>query len=47
MAAQDYGIYDRILDWCSDHRMAFAKAFVLVAVVAMVGGILLVIVAQL
>lgn len=46
MTAQEYGTYDRVLDWFSEHRMAFAKAFVLVAVGAMVGGILLVIVAQ-
>lgn len=46
MSAQEYGIYDRVLDWFSQHRMAFAKGFVLVAVGAMVGGILMVIVAQ-
>jgi len=34
---QQYGTYDRVLDWFSDHRQTIAKVCVLVAVVAMVG----------
>lgn len=45
--ASGYGTYDRVLDWFSDHRMALVKGFLVLAVAAMVGGILMVIVAQL
>lgn len=45
--SSDYGTYDRILDWFSDRRMALVKGFLVLAVAAMVGGILLVIIAQL
>lgn len=46
MAADDYGIYDRVLDWFSDRRMAMAKGFVLLAVIAIIGGLVLAIVSQ-
>ena len=45
-ATEDYGTYDRVLDWLSARRTGFAKAFVVFAVAAMVGVFLLVIVAQ-
>ncbi|MCU1496181.1 MAG: hypothetical protein JWM47_134 [Acidimicrobiales bacterium] len=32
--------YDRTLDWFSDHRMAMARAFVLLAVLSMFAGLL-------
>ena len=41
MSEPDYGLYDRVLDWFSDHRMVMAKAFVLLAVGAILGGLLL------
>ncbi|CAN5899258.1 hypothetical protein BH23ACT2_BH23ACT2_05740 [soil metagenome] len=34
-------LYDRVLDWFSANRMAIAKVVVLVAVAAMVGGIVI------
>jgi hypothetical protein len=40
MAQYQPTLYDRVLDWFSDHRMAIAKGVVLVAVFAMVGGLL-------
>lgn len=44
----EYGTYDRVLDWFSDHRMALMKGALVVAVVAMVGsGLLLAIISQL
>lgn len=46
MAEPGYGLYDRILNWFSDHRMDLAKGFVLLAVVAILGGLVLSIVAQ-
>ncbi len=46
MTEARYGLYDRVLDWFSDHRMAMAKAFVLLAVVAIVGSLLLAIAVQ-
>lgn len=47
MANHTYGTYDRVLDWFSDRRMAFAKGFVVLAVFAIMGGLLFAIVAQL
>lgn len=46
MAADDYGTYDRVLDWFSRHRMTMAKGFVLLAVIAILGGLVLAIVVQ-
>ncbi len=40
MAQYQPTLYDRVLDWFSDHRMDIAKGVVLVAVFAMVGGLL-------
>lgn len=40
MAQYQPTLYDRVLDWFSDHRMTIAKGVVLVAVFAMVGGLL-------
>ena len=39
MAQQDYSTYDRILDWFSDRRDTIAKTVVLVAVGAMMFGV--------
>jgi hypothetical protein len=47
VAEPGYGAYDRVLDWFSDHRMAMAKGFVLLAVVAILGGLVLAIAVQL
>ncbi len=47
MTKHEYGLYDRVLDWFSDRRMELIKGAMVLAVVAMVGGILLAIVAQL
>ena len=47
MAQSEYGFYDRVLDWFSDRRMAFAKSFVLLAVAAILGSLIFTILAQL
>lgn len=38
---QDYGTYDRVLDWFSDHRQLIAKVFVLVAILGMIATLVL------
>jgi hypothetical protein len=45
--APRYGAYDRVLDWFSDRRMALAKGFVLLAVLAIFASLLLTIAMQL
>lgn len=40
MAPARRSAYDRTLDWFSDHRMAMAKAFVLLAVLSLFAGLL-------
>lgn len=47
MAPQAYGLYDRVLDWFSEHRMVLAKGFVVFAVFAIIASLLLAILAQL
>lgn len=37
----EYGAYDRILDWFSDHRQLIAKTFVLVAIAGMMATLVL------
>jgi len=39
MAPHQPSTYDRVLDWCSDHRMAIAKGFVLFAVGTLLLGV--------
>lgn len=47
MADPGYGLYDRVLDWFSKHRMAMAKGFVVTAVLAIVASLLFAIAVQL
>jgi hypothetical protein len=47
VADQPYGLYDRVLDWFSDHRMEMAKGFVVTAVVAIFASLLFAILIQL
>ena len=41
-----YGLYDRVLDWFTDHRDQLVKGFLILAVLAMVGGIVLSVIAS-
>jgi len=47
VADPGYGLYDRVLDWFSDHRMAMAKGFVVTAVVAIFASLIFAIAIQL
>ncbi len=47
VADPGYGLYDRVLDWFSARRMAFAKGFVVLAVFAILGSLIFAIIAQL